>query len=123
MPNFDFTYDGSTIAAYAPNNNVYSISKAPDTIDAMLPFLEKASGIRFASADLLFTDPYAVLTKGLSSAVVVGSDVVQGEPCEHLAFRAPGVKLGSLDRKRSARASSAFGDHLYKRYQLPALFG
>jgi len=91
VPNFDFTYDGSTIAAYAPNNNVYSISKAPDTIDAMLPFLEKASGIRFASADLLFTDPYAVLTKGVSSAVVVGSDVVQGEPCEHLAFRAPGV--------------------------------
>src|SRR6516165_3723191 len=91
VPNFDFTYDGSTIAAFAPNNNVYSISKAPDTVDAMLPFIEKASGIRFASADLLFSDPYAVLTKGLSSAVVVGSDVVQGEPCEHLAFRAPGV--------------------------------
>ena len=91
VPNFDFTYDGSTIAAFAPNNNVYSISKAPDTVDAMLPFIEKASGIRFASADLLFSDPYAVLTKGLSSAVVVGSDTVQGVPCEHLAFRAPGT--------------------------------
>jgi len=65
--------------------------KAPETIDAMLPFLEKASGIRFASADLLFSDPYAVLTKGLSSAVGMGSDLVQGVPCEHLAFRAPGV--------------------------------
>ena len=92
VPNFDFTYDGSTIAAFAPNNNVYSISKAPDTVDAMLPFIEKASGIRFASADLLFSDPYAVSTKGLSSAVVVGSDTVQGVPCEHLAFRAPGTK-------------------------------
>ena len=91
VPNYDFTYDGSTIAAFAPNNNVYSVSKAPDTIDAMLPFLENASGIRFASADLLFSDPYAVLTKGLSSAVVVGSDTVQGQPCEHLAFRAPGI--------------------------------
>jgi hypothetical protein len=91
VPNYDFTYDGSTIAAFAAHNNVYSISKAPATIDAMLPFLENASGIRFASADLLFSDPYAVLTKGLSSAVVVGSDTVQGQPCEHLAFRAPGV--------------------------------
>jgi hypothetical protein len=91
VPNFDFTYDGSTIAAFASNNNVYSVSKAPDTLDAMLPFIEKASGIRFASADLLFSDPYAVLIRGLSSAVVVGSDMVQGEPCEHLAFRAPGV--------------------------------
>jgi hypothetical protein len=91
VPNFEFTYDGTTIAAFAPNNNVYSVSKAPDTIDAMLPFLENASGIRFASADLLFSDPYAVLTKGLSSAVLVGSDTVQGQPCQHLAFRAPGV--------------------------------
>jgi hypothetical protein len=91
VPNFDFTYDGSTIAAFAPNNNVYSVSKAPGTIDAMLPFIEKETGIHFASADVLFSDPYTVLTKGLTSALVVGSDTVQGAPCEHLAFRAPGV--------------------------------
>jgi hypothetical protein len=91
VPNFDFTYDGSTVAAFAPNNNVYSVSKAPSTIDAMLPFIEKETGIRFASAGLLFSDPYAELTKGLTNAVVVGSDTVQGEPCEHLAFRAPGL--------------------------------
>jgi hypothetical protein len=91
VPNFDFTYDGSTVAAFAPNNNVYSVSKAPGTIDAMLPFIEKETGIRFASAGLLFSDPYAELTKGLTNAVVVGSDTVQGELCEHLAFRAPGL--------------------------------
>ena len=91
VPNFDFTYDGSTITAFAPVNNVYSVTKAPDTIDAMLPFIEKKTGIHFASAYVLFSDPYTVLTRGLTSAVVVGSDTVQGEPCEHLAFRAPGV--------------------------------
>ncbi len=91
VPNFDFTYDGNTIAAFAPKNNVYSISKAPATIDAMLPFIEKETGIHFASSYVLFSDPYAVLTKGLTSAVVVGSDTVQGVPCDHLAFRAPGV--------------------------------
>ena len=31
------------------------------------------------------------MTKDLVSAGVVGSDTVQGAPCEHLAFRAPGV--------------------------------
>jgi len=91
VPNFDFTYDGGTIVAYAPNNNVYSVSKAPGTIDEMLPFIEKETGIHFAAAYVLFSDPYAVLTQGLTSAVVVGSDTVQGAPCEHLAFRAPGV--------------------------------
>jgi len=91
VPNFDFAYDGSTIAAFAANNNVYSVSKAPGTVDAMLPFVEKETGIRFASANLLLSDPYAALTKGLTSAVVVGTDTVQGVPCEHLAFRAPGL--------------------------------
>jgi hypothetical protein len=91
VPNFEFAYDGSNIAAFASNNNVYSITKAPDTIDAMLPFVEKETGIHFASANVLFSDPFAVLTKGLTSAVVVGSDTVQGDPCYHLAFRAPGV--------------------------------
>ncbi len=91
VPNFDFIYDGSTIAAFAPNNNVYSISKAPETIDAMLPFVERETGIHFPSAYVLFSDPYAVLAKGLTSALVVGSDTVEGVPCEHLAFRAPGV--------------------------------
>jgi hypothetical protein len=91
VPNFEFAYDGSTIAAFAANNNVYSISKAPDTIDAMIPFVQKETGIHFASSYVLFSDAYAVLTKGLTSAVLVGSDTVQGDPCYHLAFRAPGV--------------------------------
>ena len=91
VPNFEFTYDGGTIGAYAPNNNVYSVSKAPGTIDEMLPFVEKKTGIHFAAAYVLFSDPYAVLTNGLTSAFVVGSDMVQGAPCNHLAFRGPGV--------------------------------
>ena len=76
VPNFDFAYDGSTIAAFAANNNVYSVSKGPGTVDEMLPFVEKETGIRFASANLLLSDPYAALTKGLTSAVVVGTDTV-----------------------------------------------
>jgi hypothetical protein len=91
VPNFEFTYDGSTIDAFAANNNVYSVAKAPGTIDAMLPFIEKETGIHFASGYVLYSDPYAVLSKDLTSAVVVGSDTVQGVPCEHLAFRAPGA--------------------------------
>jgi hypothetical protein len=91
VPNFEFAYDGNNIAAFAPKNNVYSVTKAPSTVDAMLPFVEKETGIHFASAYVLFSDPYTVLTKGLISAVVIGSDIVQGEPCYHLAFRSPGV--------------------------------
>lgn len=88
---FDFQYDGATVAAHAASHHVYSVVSAPDTIDGMLPFLEEKTGIHFASADIMFSDPYDVLTKGLSGAFVVGPATVDGVACEHLAFRAPGV--------------------------------
>jgi hypothetical protein len=91
VPNFDFYYNGTTIAAFAPMNQVYSVASAPDTIDAMVPFVMEKTGIQFPSADLMFSDPYAVLTKDLTSAFVVGPTTVDGVPCEHLAFMGPGV--------------------------------
>jgi hypothetical protein len=90
-PHFEFVYDGSTVSAYAPQAGVYSMKKAPDTIDAMLAGLRNETGIRFATAPLLVSDPYAVLTRGLTSAAVVGPSLVEGRLCEHLAFRAPGA--------------------------------
>jgi len=90
-PAFDFYYDGTTASAFAPGTNVYSTSKAPPTIDAMLAGLHAETGIRFPSAPLYFNNPYAVLTRGLTSAVVVGRSFVDGVCCDHLAFRSPGV--------------------------------
>jgi len=90
-PSFNFYFDGSTVSAYAPGNNVYSTKKAPATIDAMLAGLQEETGIRFATAPLLFSDPYAIFTRGLQSAVVVGPSTVDGTACDHLAFRSPGV--------------------------------
>ncbi len=90
-PHFDFFYDGKTVSAFSPATKVYSSTKAPATIDAMLPDLEDETGIRFATAPLLLGNPYRVLTRGLTSAVVVGPSMVRGRVCEHLAFRAPGL--------------------------------
>lgn len=90
-PSFNFYYDGSTVSAYAPGTKVYSKTKAPSTIDAMLPGLEAETGIRFATTPLLMSNPYAELSQGLTSAIVVGPVVVNGVQCVHLAFRAPGV--------------------------------
>ena len=90
-PRFDFVYDGATAAASAPGTKTYSSAKAPPSIDGMLAGLERETGIHYASAPLLFSDPYEVLARGLSSAVVIGPVTVHGVPCVHLAFRSPGV--------------------------------
>ncbi len=91
VPNFDFYYDGTNVVAYAPQNKVYSITKAPGTLDEMLKFVEEKTGIQFPAADLLTSDPYAGLTKGLTSAFVVGQSTIDGVQCEHLAFMNPGI--------------------------------
>jgi hypothetical protein len=57
----------------------------------MLKFVMDKTGICFPSADVMYTDPYAMLTKDLTSAIVVGPTTVDGVPCEHLAFMGPGV--------------------------------
>jgi hypothetical protein len=90
-PAFDFYFDGKTVLAFAPGTMVYSKTTAPATIDAMLPELEDETGIRFVTAPLLLSNPFAALTRKLSSAIVVGPSRVHGVACTHLAFRSPGV--------------------------------
>jgi hypothetical protein len=91
VPNFDFYYNGTTITAFAPQKQVYSVANAPATIDAALKFIMDKAGIQFPSADVMYSDPYAMLTKELTSAFVVGPATVDGVACEHLAFIGPGV--------------------------------
>jgi hypothetical protein len=90
-PPFDFTYDGTSVSALAPQTKVFSTAKAPASIDGMLSGLRQETGIRFPSAPLLYSDPYAILTRNLLSAVVVGPTKVNDIECDHLAFRSPGV--------------------------------
>jgi hypothetical protein len=89
LPNFQFYYDGTSVTAYSPKNNVYSVSSAPPTIDEMLEFVQNKANIHFPSSDLMLADPYVVLTKDVSSGFIVGPATVDGSACEHLAFRAP----------------------------------
>lgn len=91
MPPFDFFYDGATASAWAPENGVFSTTKVPPTIDALLMGLKEETGLWFPAAPLLFNNPEKVLERGLTSAAVIGPVEVRGVPCIHLAFRSEGV--------------------------------
>lgn len=113
-PHFDFLYNGTSAAAFAPAGNTYSVTKAPPTVDAMLPELERETGIRFASMPLLFSDPYSVLSKRVTSAFIAGSCNVGGVSCVHLAFKSPGVNwelwIESGSRGLPRRLATTFTD-------------
>ena len=88
---FDLLYNGSTVTAVAPQEKVFSTIKAPVTLDDMLTGIRRETGIQLHIAPLLFSDSFAHLTRNLQSAVIIGPTHVRGIPCDHLAFRSPGV--------------------------------
>ncbi len=94
----DFYFDGKTIAMYSPAKNLYSVRQAPATIDEMIEQAYKEDGKSFPYADLLVSEPYAVLTDGLIGALYVGQSVIRplagagGVKTDHLVFSNKGVE-------------------------------
>jgi hypothetical protein len=82
-----FYYDGKTITLFDPTAKVYAMNEAPGNLDAMFDFLHEKLGFSIPAADLLFSDPYKVLTEQLEEGAYVGLHHVGAKKCHHLAFQ------------------------------------
>jgi len=91
LPNFQLYFDGAKVSAFDPEKNFHAASDPLATIDEMLDFVMAKAQINFPSADFQYSDPYAVMTKNLTHAIVVGPSMVNGVPCEHFAYMEPGI--------------------------------
>jgi len=95
---YDFYFDGKTITAFAPNKNLYAVKAAPATIDAMIEEAYQKEGRSFPYADILVSEPYTVLTKGVTRAYYVGQSTIRplagagGVKTDHLVFSHEGVQ-------------------------------
>ncbi|WP_300455145.1 DUF2092 domain-containing protein [Accumulibacter sp.] len=86
-PASEFTYDGKTMTAYAPAENMLALADAPATIDEALKEAFSRAAIYFPFADVLLADPYKNIADGLISAFYIGqSKVVSGIRTEMVAF-------------------------------------
>ncbi|HEY7313896.1 MAG TPA: DUF2092 domain-containing protein [Gemmataceae bacterium] len=86
-----FYYDGKTITLFDPIGKTYATVEAPATLDAMFDFLQQELGFSTPAADLLFSDPYKVLTEQVEEGEYVGEHRVGNKKCHHLAFRQRGT--------------------------------
>jgi hypothetical protein len=77
-PRSEFYYDGKTVMAYAPAENLVAIAEAPPTIDATLEEADHAAAIYFPFSDVIVTDPYKDIAEGLRVAFYIGQSVVVG---------------------------------------------
>ncbi len=75
-PASEIYYNGKTITAYAPSENLVATSDAPTTIDALLKFAYDRAAIYFPFTDLIVSDPYKDITEDLNVAFYMGKSVV-----------------------------------------------
>jgi len=86
-PPSDFFYNGKTMMAFAPTEDLVAIAPAPPTIDAMLKAAYEKAAIYYPFSDVVVADPYKDLSEGLKVAFYIGqSKVIGGITTDMVAY-------------------------------------
>ena len=87
----ELIFDGNKLTVYGKTVKAYFQKDVAGTIDQAIPALEREIGLSLPGADLLLSNPYAVLTAGVTSSGYHGIALIRGVPAHHLSFRTPKV--------------------------------
>jgi hypothetical protein len=87
----EVTFDGKTLSVLNRDANSYAQSELPGTIDQLIDKLRDEYRRPLPAADLLVANAGAMLLADVTEVRDLGSGVIRGEECDHLAFRAPEV--------------------------------
>jgi len=122
-PASEFYYDGRSMTAYAPAENLAAVVDAPATIDAALVAAYRNAQIFFPFMDVIAADPYQALTTGAVLAFYIGqSSNVGGVKTDMLAWANDEVFLQiwiGADDKLPRRIRATFrADPLRLRHEL-----
>ena len=78
-PASEFYYDGKSMMAYAPAENLVAVANAPPTIDGALKAAYDTADIYYPFTDLLVADPYAAMADGAILAFYIGPSGTVGD--------------------------------------------
>jgi hypothetical protein len=81
-------FDGKTLTLVGKSAKLYAEIDAPGSIEEMVAKLKAEYGAPLPAIELLTTDAYDAMMEGVTEAKDLGSGVIGGEECDHLAFRA-----------------------------------
>src|ERR1700730_4297692 len=85
--NVEMVFDGKALTLLGKNANLYAQVDAPGTIDQLVDVLRDKYHRTVPGADLLMSDPYKELMPLVTNVKDLGSGVIHGIECDHLAFR------------------------------------
>ena len=80
-------YDGQTFTVYQSPGAYYASTPAPTTITQLIDQVHERYGIELPLADLFRWDANTARQVGLQSALLIGSDTLDGQRCDHYALR------------------------------------
>lgn len=89
----ELIFDGKTATLLGKNANLYAQVEAPGTIDLLVDTLRDKYHRPLPAADLLMSNAYDQLMPLVNDAKDLGSGVIRGVECDHLAFRTEEVDL------------------------------
>ena len=87
----ELVFDGKTVTLFGKNANAYAQTESPGTIDELVDVLRDKYRRPVPAADLLMSNPYNELMPPVVNTKDLGSGVVRGIECDHLAFRTEAV--------------------------------
>jgi hypothetical protein len=122
-PAAEYAYDGKTITAFAPAENLVAVTAAPPTVDLMLKAAFEKAAIYFPFADVIGADPYNNIAEGLTKAFYIGqSKVVGGTTTDMIAVVSDSLFMQiwiGADDKLPRRMRAVFkGDPLMLRHDV-----
>jgi len=80
-------FNGKTVTLYTPAQKYYSTVELDDTINGLIERLEVRYGVQIPLADLFRWGTAAAPLDKIESAMNAGQDFVDGDLCDHYAFR------------------------------------
>jgi hypothetical protein len=83
----EFTFDGKTLTMLGRNANAYAQAPAVGTIDQLIDTLRQKHNRPIPGGDLLMSNIHDQLMPEVTNAKDLGSGVIDGVECDHLAFR------------------------------------
>jgi len=81
-------FDGKTVSILGKGKNAYVQAEQPGTIDQLIDALREKFHRPLPGADLLGSNVYDGLMADVTDVKDLGSGVINGEECDHIAFRA-----------------------------------
>lgn len=86
-PSRSIYYNGETVTMIDHRTNFYGVTEGAGSIDDTIVMIDEKFDVQFPMEDLLFSQPFGNAAENALSAQYLGTTLVLGEECHHVAFQ------------------------------------